>query len=269
MHTSPDQLKEVLKKQLKLKGLSYTDLADHLKVSEVTVKRMMSKEEIPLSRFLTICEWLEISLTELEKIASYTNINQIVRFTEDQEKFLAKNPTYLAFLFQLYTQETPEQIQKNFQLTQKSLNLYLLRLENVNLIKKVAGRYKLVHKDFPSPIKYGELAKSQSLKVLETGLSLFTRYNKMMVQRKNEEADRGSQTKLSVFCLQRQSYLAWFEKYKEIMQELIQISEVEEKIPELKQKTSVVMLHLHALVDEKDPEIEGIKNMFGRPANVT
>ena len=53
------------------------------------------------------------------------------------------------------------------------------------------------------------------------------------------------------------------------MQELIQISEVEEKIPELKQKTSVVLLHLHALVDEKDPEIEGIKNMFGRPVNVT
>ena len=268
MHTTPAQLKVVLKKQLKLKGLTYIDLATHLKVSEVTVKRMLSKEEIPLSRFLVICDWLEINLTELEKIANYNNINETTRFTEEQEKFLSKNPNYLAFLFQLYTHDTPEQIQKKFSLSQKSLNLYLIRLENLNLIKKVAEHYKPTHKDFPRPIKYGDLVKTQSLKVLDTGLSLFTRYNKMMLLRKNEEADRGSQNNLSVFSLRKQSYLTWFEKYKELMQELIQISEIEEKIPELKDKMAVVLLHLHALVDEKDPEIEGIKNMFGKPVNV-
>ncbi len=268
MHASSAQLKEALKKQLKLKGLTYTDMAAHLKVSEVTVKRMMSKEEIPLSRFLAICEWLEINLTELEKLANYNNLHEVVRFTAEQEKFLAKNPNYLAFLFQLYTDDTPEQIQKNFSLTQKSLNLYLIRLENLNLIKKVAGRYKPYYKTFPRSIKYGELAKTQCFKVLDTGHSLFTRYNKMMLARKNEELDLGSENSMMVFGLRKQSYLAWYEKYRELIQELRQISEVEEKIPDLKDKTAVVALHLHALVDEKDPEIEGIKNMFGRPTNI-
>lgn len=268
MHATPDQLKEALKQQLKTKGLTYQDLAEHLEVSEVTVKRMMSKEEIPLSRFLAICDWLEVSLTELEKIANYTTMNQTQRFTKEQEAFLSKNPNYFAFLFQLYAHDTPEVIQKKFSLTQKSLNLYLIRLEKLDLIKKVAGRYKTQHKDFPRSIKYGELSKTQSQKVLDAGFGLFTRYEKMVLQRKNEEADRGRQNNLSVVSMSKQSYFTWFEKYKQVMQELVQICEVEEKIPKLKDKTALVLMHLHAVLDENDAEIDGIKNMFGKPVNI-
>ena len=65
---------------------------------------MMSKEEIPLSRFLNICEWLEINLTEIEKIASYQNINQDIEKTVENpgvssRKCWAENPIVI-FEFQ-------------------------------------------------------------------------------------------------------------------------------------------------------------------------
>ena len=66
----------------------------------------------------------------------------------------------------------------------------------------------------------------------------------------------------------RDSYLAWLEKHRNLYQELVNISEVEDKIETLANKRSIVLMHLHAVLDENHIEIEGIKNMFGRPVEL-
>ena len=231
---SPQQLKTALKSLMKRQGKSYQHLADHLGLSLVSVKRIMSKEEVSVSRFLEICDWLDVKLSEVEKIAGYNQTNRKVHFTEEQETFLSEHPEYMSFLFNLYTGETPEQVQARYGLTAKSLQLYLIRLEKNNLIKKTAGRYRPVYKDFPSPILYGELARSQYKRVLEAGTHFFARYNTHMLQRKNPEMDRGGQTVFSVLEISRESYLTWFEKYKLLQQELTNTAQVEEKIETLK-----------------------------------
>lgn len=262
---SLEQMKMAAKSVMKKQNKSYQDLADHLGLSLVSVKRIMSKEEVSLSRFLEICEWLDTGLAELEKIATYNQANKKQYFTAEQESFLAKNTEYLSFLFNLYVEETPEKIQKKYNLTSKTVNLYLLRLEKYNLIKKISGQYKPTYKGFPSPIPYGELDRSLYKNVIETGLHFFKRNNEKMNQRKNPEADRGSVTTLTVVSLSRDSYLAWFEKYKILCQELANIGQVEEKIESLKNKKTAVLMHMHAVVDENDTEIERIQNMFGKP----
>ena len=265
---SLEQLKSAAKSVMKRQQKSYQDLADHLGLSLVSVKRIMSKEEISLSRFLEICDWLDTGLAELEKIARYNQTHKKLYFSAEQEIFLAKNTEYLAFLFNLYADESPDQIRKKYGLSVKSLNLYLIRLERQNLIRKVSGQYQPVYKEFPSPIPYGELSRSQYKNVLETGAAFFRRFNTQMILRKNPEADRGSNTLLAVMGVSRDSYLNWLEKYKNLYQELVNISEVEDKIETLANKRSVVLMHLHAVLDENDIEIEGIKNMFGRPVEI-
>lgn len=263
-----EQLKAAVKSVMKRQKKSYQDLAGHLGLSLVSVKRIMSKEEISLSRFLEICDWLDTGLADLEKIARYNQTHKKQHFSAEQEIFLAKNTEYLAFLFNLYADESPEQIQKKYSLSTKSLNLYLLRLERLNLIKKVSGRYRPVIKEFPSPIPYGELSRTQYKNVLETGAAFFRRFNTQMILRKDPEADRGSNTLLAVMGVSRDSYLAWLEKHRNLYQELVNISEVEDKIETLANKRSVVLMHLHAVLDENNIEIEGIKNMFGRPVEL-
>lgn len=256
--------KSVMKKQSK----SYQELADHLGLSLVSIKRILSKEEITMSRFLEICDWLDTSLSEMEKIATYNQVNKRQHFTAEQETFLAKNIQYLSFLFNLYIEETPEKIQNKYNLSTKSVNLYLLRLEKINLIKKIGGKYKPTIKEFPTPIPYGDLSKTQYKNILNTGMHFFKRYNEKMNQRKNPELDRGSSTSITVIGISRESYLNWFEKYKNLRIELENIGQVEEKIETLKSKKTVVLMHLHALIDEGDIEIEGIVNMFGRPTEL-
>ena len=255
-----DAAKTIMKKQRK----SYQELAEHLGLSLVSVKRVMSKEEITLSRFLEICDWLDVSIADLEKIAQHNQAHEKIRFTEEQEKFLAKNPEYLSFLFHMFAEQTPEEIQKQFNLSNKSLNLYLIRLEKYNLIKKVSGRYKVMQKEFPSPIPYGELQGVQYKSVIDTSVSFFSRFQNEMRLRKDPEADKGTSTTLVILGLSRQSYLAWYEKYLALQSELSHVAAIEDKIESIKDKKTIVLFHMHALVDEKSPEIEGITNMFGK-----
>ena len=268
MKPTQEQLKAATKSLMKSQGKSYQDLADHLGLSLVSIKRIMSKEEVTMRRFLEICDWLDTGLAELEKIAEYSQSNKKIYFSVEQEKFLVKNPEYLSFLFNLYADETPEKIQKKYGLTEKSVGLYLLRLEKFDLIKKVSGKYRPFQKTFPSPIPYGELTLSQYKNVLETGLSFFSRNKSLMVQRRDPAADLGSNTTFSVMDVSRESYLAWYEKFKNLVQEINNIAEVETKIESLKNKKTVVLMHLHAVLENDDIEKEGIANMFGKPVNI-
>ncbi|MGZ3690312.1 MAG: helix-turn-helix domain-containing protein [Pseudobdellovibrio sp.] len=261
---SLEQLKEAAKSIMKKQGKGYQELAGHLGISLVSVKRVMSKEEISLSRFLEICDWLDVSIADLEKIAQHNQSHEKVRFTEEQDQFLAKNPEYLSFLFHMCAEQSPEQIQKQFNLSNKSLNLYLVRLEKYNLIKKVSGRYKVMQKEFPSPIPYGELQRVQYKSVVDTSVSFFSRFQNEMRMRKDPEADKGTLTTLVILGISRQSYLAWYEKYLALQAELHHISTIEDKIESIKDKKTVALFHMHAVVEEKSPEIEGITNMFGK-----
>jgi len=51
-----------LKNELKAKGLTYKDVADELDLTEASVKRLFSTEDISLRRLDSICELLRIDL---------------------------------------------------------------------------------------------------------------------------------------------------------------------------------------------------------------
>lgn len=263
------QLKEALKLVMRQQKKTYLDLAKHLKTSEVTVKRFMSKEEINLSRMLEICNWLDLNLSQLEKIALNDSINKKVYFTEKQESFLVKNPQYLAFLFHLYADENPEKIQKKFKISDKSLNLYLLRLEKFDLIYQKNGKYVPVHPEFPSPIMFGELLRESYKKIIEAGALFFKNKNFEIMKRKDTERNKGFHSTISVFDLNKADYFIWLEKYKALYQELDSLAKIQNKVPNLKDKKAVVLMHLSCVTEADDSNLESIKDMFGYVSELT
>lgn len=266
---SSEQIKEAVKTVMKTQNKSYSELATHLEVSLPTVKRFMSKEELSVSRLLEICDWLEVGISDLEKIVLSSADSERAQFTENQEKFLAQNPSYLSFLFQLYAEETPESIQKKYGITKKSCDLYLLRLEKLELLRLKSGKVKLPYKSFPRPIPYGVLIKHQYDQVLDSGINLFKRYNRAKITRRDPEQDKGSQGVLGVHEVSRAQYLAWHEKFKALCNELSVMSAVQQYQKNVKDRKTVVLMHLHGVFDLNDAEIDGVKNMFGHVTELT
>ena len=64
MSTSAD-LVTVLKKELKSAQMTYADLALALGMAESSVKRMLSKGDMPLSRIDEICRALKIDFADV------------------------------------------------------------------------------------------------------------------------------------------------------------------------------------------------------------
>lgn len=264
-----DSLKEAIKSVLKMQKKTYEDLAEELEVSVPTVKRILTKEEMTLSRLLQICSYLKLSLTELEKIANHNKGITRNTFTEKQEDFLSKNTNYLTFLLMMYSGLSPQEIQKQTKISEKSVKLYLLRLDKLDLITYRKERYSLPFDTFPNLIPYGKIHETNFNQMIESGAQFFKRYNRNRILAKDVEKDRGSTIGFTMLNLSRTSYLEWFEKSKKLYQELQDIAIVEEKIPKLKDKKTVVVLSCYGILESGDPEIEALQNSFGVVKEIT
>jgi transcriptional regulator with XRE-family HTH domain len=78
---------EVLKRELKARGLTYADVAAHLDMSEASVKRMFSTRNFTLERFDEICEFAKLEITELaEKLAQSPTL--LTQLSLEQEREL-------------------------------------------------------------------------------------------------------------------------------------------------------------------------------------
>jgi DNA-binding Xre family transcriptional regulator len=69
MSTSAD-LVIAIKKELKAVQMTYADLALELDMAESSVKRMLAKGDMPLSRIDAICRALKLDFAELEQMSS-------------------------------------------------------------------------------------------------------------------------------------------------------------------------------------------------------
>jgi transcriptional regulator with XRE-family HTH domain len=129
------RLKEILKALMQKKGYKYDDLARELHVSVTTVKRMMNKEELSLSRFFQILEWLGVSLSEISSLVGEGGRERFPELTDSQEQFLCDQSDHAVILEELMVGRSLESIQKKFKLTPASLQKYLLALDKENLIE--------------------------------------------------------------------------------------------------------------------------------------
>ncbi len=132
-----DQIFLFLRSEMRRQNYRYADLAEHLKVSVPTVKRIFASQEVTLGRLSQICYWLGYSLTEAMQTAN--SVEKKFTFTNEQENFFAKQPHYLAYLFLMQKAgNSPREIEKSHGISRASTEKYMEVLENFRLIQFIS-----------------------------------------------------------------------------------------------------------------------------------
>ena len=142
MSTTAD-LVSLLKKELKTARMTYADLAQALGMAESSVKRMLARGDMPLSRVDAICRALKLDFAELARRVADTQ-PLLAELTEAQETAVVADKKLLLTAICVLSQWTLEQISTNYRLTEAECIKYLSQLDRIGIIElKPLNRYRL------------------------------------------------------------------------------------------------------------------------------
>jgi hypothetical protein len=132
-----------LKKELKLAQMTYADLAGALGMAESSVKRMLAKGDMPLSRIDAICRVLKLDFAELARRVADAQPLQ-AELSLEQERAVVADKKLLLMAICVLSQWTVEQILDDYTLTEAECVKYLARLDHLGIVEmKPLNRYRL------------------------------------------------------------------------------------------------------------------------------
>ena len=123
-----------LKQELKSKGLTYVGVASHLGLTEASVKRMFSQEDISLKRLDRICQLLEVDLSHLTR-TNEADTRSLIELSEDQELDIVSDERQLAVSFLVLNGWTYDELLKYFDFSEPELIQRLAKLDKLKLIE--------------------------------------------------------------------------------------------------------------------------------------
>jgi transcriptional regulator with XRE-family HTH domain len=153
------ELLDSIRKMIKSKGITQAKLARDLGVSVPTVKRWLAGEGVDVETLFRLLDYLGLGADGIGHLMA-SDAGKSFTLTEEQERFFAANPYYLAFLDHLLLQRaTPQAIQAKSGINTRSLRSYLRKLEELGLIEVHAGdRIKLLVEGEPVWRRGGPMA---------------------------------------------------------------------------------------------------------------
>jgi len=125
---------DVLKRELKSRGITYAEVAQHLDLSEASVKRMFSTKDFMLSRLDEICEFAGIEFADLARAVEARD-SLLLKLSLEQEKELAADPKLMLAAVAAIHHLSFEQILEAYTLTQAELVKLLARLDKLKIIE--------------------------------------------------------------------------------------------------------------------------------------
>jgi len=142
MSTSAD-LVTILKKELKSAGMTYADLAKSLCMAESSVKRMLAKGDMPLSRIDAMCRALKMDFADLaRRVADAQPL--LAQLKPEQESAVVADKKLLLVAICVLSQWTLEQIIAAYRLTEAEGIGYLAQLDRIGIIElRSLNRYRL------------------------------------------------------------------------------------------------------------------------------
>ena len=137
-------LVHAIKAELKVVGMTYAQLAQHLGLAESSVKRILAKGDMPLSRIDEICRVLKLDFAELaRRVADAQPLRH--ELTLAQEKAVVADRKLLLVAICCLSQWTFEQMLASYRLTEVELIRCLTRLDKIGVIElKPLNRYRLM-----------------------------------------------------------------------------------------------------------------------------
>ena len=142
MSTTAD-LVVALKKELKTAQMTYADLAKAIGMAESSVKRMLAKGDMPLSRIDAICRALHLDFADLARNVA-DNQPLLQQMTREQETAVVADRKLLLMAICVLSQWTLEQITTTYRISETEGIGYLVQLDRIGIIElRPANRYKL------------------------------------------------------------------------------------------------------------------------------
>jgi DNA-binding Xre family transcriptional regulator len=142
MSTTAD-LVNVLKKELKATQMTYADLAQGLGMAESSVKRMLAKGDMALSRIDAICRVLKLDFAELaRRVADAQPLVQ--QLTQEQERAVVADKKLLLCAICVLSQWTLEQVSTEYRVSEAECIRYFAQLDRIGIIElRPLNRYRL------------------------------------------------------------------------------------------------------------------------------
>lgn len=142
-------LVNTLKHLLKVRRLSYADVAAHLQLSEASVKRQFSQQSFSLRTLESICDLLQLELGELVQAAEQAQAG-VSRLSAAQEAELVRDPRRVLVAVCVLNHWTLAQIVATYRLSEAECIGHLLQLDQLGMIRlQPENRVKLlVARDF-------------------------------------------------------------------------------------------------------------------------
>ena len=142
MSTTAD-LVLALKKELKAAQMTYADLAQALGMAESSVKRMLAKGDMPLSRIDAICRALRLDFADLaRRVADSQPL--LKELTQPQEQAVVADKKLLLMAICVLSQWTLEQVTTTYRLSEAEGVRYLAQLDRIGIIElRPLNRYRL------------------------------------------------------------------------------------------------------------------------------
>ncbi|MDB5861852.1 MAG: transcriptional regulator, family [Ramlibacter sp.] len=142
MSTTAD-LVSALKKELKAAQMTYADLAEGLGMAESSVKRMLAKGDMALSRIDAICRVLKLDFAELaRRVADAQPL--LKEMTQDQEKAVVADKKLLLCAICVLSQWTLDQVTHEYRLSEAECIKYFAQLDRIGIIElRPLNRYRL------------------------------------------------------------------------------------------------------------------------------
>jgi predicted transcriptional regulator len=134
--TTTQRIVDVLKQELRSKGIRNRDVAFQLEVSETTVKRYLRGEGLDIPVLETLATMAELDLSSLMALAQQRGSSK-PRLTMAQQEALAKNPVHRSIFFLLRRGMKLTQIAQELGLSPQKLDAQLAKLEALLLVRRL------------------------------------------------------------------------------------------------------------------------------------
>jgi DNA-binding Xre family transcriptional regulator len=142
MSTTAD-LVIAIKHALKADQLTYADLAQALGMAESSVKRMLARGDMPLSRIDAICRVLGLDFAELARRVAEAQPT-LDELSQEQETAVVADKKLLLCAICALSQWTLEQITSYYRLSEPECITYLAQLDRIGIIElRALNRYRL------------------------------------------------------------------------------------------------------------------------------
>lgn len=132
-----------LKQELKRARMTYADLAKALGMAESSVKRMLARGDMPLSRVDAICRTLKLDFAELAQRVADTQ-PLLRELTHAQEQAVVVDKKLLLVAINVLSQWTLEQITDTYRISEAECIACLAQLDRIGIIElRPLNRYRL------------------------------------------------------------------------------------------------------------------------------